>query len=784
MKSMFSKTILSFMTVICWVSLCVAEITLTEHPITDSFIGAWAVDARDINGDGFIDIVGASNSDMICWWQNDGFQAFTMHLVAQNFVGVRSVQAADIDTDGDIDIVAAAWEVNDIAWWENDGNENFTQHVIDNNFIGAHTVEAKDVNQDGHVDILCSGFDYYGKQGEIAWWKNNGNQNFTKILISDRFQQSPFIHGEDIDGDGDIDILACGELNNEVVWWENDGNEQFTEHIIDDDFSAAHTVFARDFDLDGDMDILGAACLSSKLAWWENDGAQNFTKHAIYNLSGALWIDRIDLDNDADMDLIATGRTGVCWWENDGAQNLSRHAVNGAFSDGYCVISVDLDQDHDQDLIAAGRGCNRITWWENELCKFHFKAETKTGHAPLTTKFIDLSTSIDSIVSWQWDFQNDGVVDSEEKQPQWTYENPGSYSVRLDVATNFFSFTMVYENYIQVFNGESALRFHGSESKAICPAADVLNLTNAFTFEAMIHPDGWGEVSNLGFGRILDKKNISLYIVNECAAFNTNCLLLQLKHADGSGSITFTPENSIQLHTWQHVAATYDGSLNKANLYINGVLQPLTFMIEPLGTVADNGADNLIIGNDDTGSFAFDGGLDEVRIWNIARPAEAIQADMQRYLNGIEAGLIAYWKMNEGNGDTLTDGTPNENNATLSAVSWIEGAALDAPTSVSRGSVETGSPSDFRLYSNYPNPFNPTTRIAFYLPVSDNISIRIYNVSGEMIRTLVSQKMEQGYHSVIWDGTDHQQNLVSSGLYFYRMATTSFKQIRKMMLVK
>lgn len=347
-------------------------INFEKHILSTNFEQGCEVCVADLNKDGKTDIIacGNGNNGQVVWWENKGFHSFEKHTVAENMQRVRSIHAWDIDQDGEQDIIAAAWEGNSVTWLENDGEENFTIHYIDNNFIGAHTVDVADVDFDGRYDVLCSGFDNSTTNSEIAWWKNNlPDTNWTKHVISTRFQQSPFIHGDDIDGDGDIDVLACGELNGEVYWWENDGNQNWTEQMIDEDFPMAHTVFIRDVDGDDDMDIVGAACMSSQIAWWENDGNENFTKHPMGSFAGALWLDMSDLDLDGDRDFYGGGQGAaqLAWWENDGSQNFTKYNFEDPFNQAFCVVHGDLDQDGDTDLVATGYMSNQTAWFENKL---------------------------------------------------------------------------------------------------------------------------------------------------------------------------------------------------------------------------------------------------------------------------------------------------------------------------------------------------------------------------------------------------------------------------------
>ena len=88
------------------------------------------------------------------------------------------------------------------------------------------------------------------------------------------------------------------------------------------------------------------------------------------------------------------------------------------------------------------------------------------------------------------------------------------------------------------------------------------------------------------------------------------------------------------------------------------------------------------------------------------------------------------------------------------------------------------------LDGNYPNPFNPTTTIKFGLHEVQVVSLNVYNIKGEKVRTLVSGELEAGYHSIVWDGRDESGKPAASGVYFYKMKADKFLQTKKMILMK
>jgi hypothetical protein len=92
---------------------------------------------------------------------------------------------------------------------------------------------------------------------------------------------------------------------------------------------------------------------------------------------------------------------------------------------------------------------------------------------------------------------------------------------------------------------------------------------------------------------------------------------------------------------------------------------------------------------------------------------------------------------------------------------------------------ESGMPQDYQLAQNYPNPFNPSTTIEYSLPEQADVSIKIYDALGNELEVLFSGNKSAGTHRLNWNASDY-----ASGIYFYRMNTSTFTQVRKMLLLK
>jgi len=408
-------------------------------------------------------------------------------------------------------------------------------------------------------------------------------------------------------------------------------------------------------------------------------------------------------------------------------------------------------------------------------------AEPIAGKVPLNVHFTDQSAG--DIVSWKWDFENDEIFDSETQNPTWTYQQPGVYSVKFEISNGRHANWLLLENFVHAIGNQASLLFDAEKSTVTCPATSELNLTDAFTFEAWIHPHGWGEQPAVGFGKIIDKKNIEWCLINTHRSYHDQCLFLKLAHENGTTSRLFTPANSIQLNQWQHVAITFDGDTT-VQMLINGVVQPLSQTSTPAGKIQDNHDQALTIGNNAKQDHTFDGMIDEVRIWSSARPAAAIQAHFEHYLKGDETGLIGYWKMDEGEGEIIADHSAHDNSGQLVSTHWRVGVALNNPVSVEEKKAQAPIPSHYQLYPNYPNPFNPETTICYDLPTRSRIRLQVYNVTGNCIKMLLNEKKAAGSYKIKWDGTDEKGIKVSSGVYFYQLTAESFHQTEKMLLLR
>lgn len=355
-----------------------AEIDFSvAHPVAAGFDGAIDVHAADIDGDGDMDVVGAAQiANDVTWWENtsgDG-TTWSQHLIDGTFARAFTVYAADLDGDGDVDVLGGAGETQgEVAWWENTAGDGsaWTKRTVDADFDGARSVIAEDIDGDGDLDVVGTAW----IAGMVSWWENTvGDASaWTEHLVVQNFTDAHPVYAADINGDGDMDIVAAARSGSTVAWWENDTGDgsSFTMHTIDASFSYAASVFVADVDGDGDMDVLGAAEIADDLTWWENIGGSgtSWVEHvldATYN--GSIRVQAADLDADGDIDVISQAyeENVITWWENSGSGgSWTRHNIASGLLNPYGLLVIDMNNDGYMDVLSSDETADTIAWWAN-----------------------------------------------------------------------------------------------------------------------------------------------------------------------------------------------------------------------------------------------------------------------------------------------------------------------------------------------------------------------------------------------------------------------------------
>jgi flagellar hook capping protein FlgD len=139
--------------------------------------------------------------------------------------------------------------------------------------------------------------------------------------------------------------------------------------------------------------------------------------------------------------------------------------------------------------------------------------------------------------------------------------------------------------------------------------------------------------------------------------------------------------------------------------------------------------------------------------------------------DGLMDATDYYWRVRSGNDCGWSD--------------WSDHRDFTTDTQTDVTEIPSGElPSEFTLSQNYPNPFNPTTNIDFNLPRAAYVRIEVFNILGNSVSTLVDEYLSAGYKSVEWDGRSNSGQVVSSGVYLFRITAGEFSTSRKALLLK
>jgi endo-beta-N-acetylglucosaminidase D len=336
-----------------------------------------------------------------------------------------------------------------------------------------------------------------------------------------------------------------------------------------------------------------------------------------------------------------------------------------------------------------------------------------------------------------------------------------------------------------------ALQFDGVDDFLNCGNGSSLQISgNKITLEAILNVNEFKSQPFAGSVIVKDQESNSSGYMIRCGGNG----IINFNIGNGSWHEISTPVNSVQLNQWHHVAATYDGASMK--IYIDGELAAQSNTVFTIGNANNS---NLLVG--ESPGFpgrVFNGKTDEVRVWNVARTQSQIQNTMNtilspEYYSTADSGLVGYWRLDEGTGQTAEDLSVYSNNATLGSTpnsdandpGWVQANILIV--NVKNENSNKFIPAEFGLSQNYPNPFNPTTKIKFSIPSvigngtkqSQMVTIKVYDILGNEVAILVNEDLAPGKYEIEFDASNF-----SSGIYFCQLRASSFIKTKKMILLR
>jgi len=335
----------------------------------------------DLDKDGFQDIIIVDINEGIFWYRNvSGQGTFEKNSLAASLSSPKDVQVADIDGDGYLDIVSASSFIGPIAWFKNlDGTGNFgPQQIVTTTGGDIRTLKLEDLDNDGDVDLIAGG------DCNLGWYENldgAGNFGLKNSIWTGDLGDIYHVETADLNSDGLKDIMSVSLYDDEkTAWRPNLGNGAFGDYIDIDSDNGGFWVHSNDMDADGDADVLVSSD-EGGLHFYKNiDGQGTLEIQSIlyptdYNNSyntrpqSPYSISTVDLDNDSDLDILTNyyNSDRVGWHKNaDGQGDFEDLRVMNIGINGLNRIKVeDINGDGDQDLLTISSDDDRIGLFEN-----------------------------------------------------------------------------------------------------------------------------------------------------------------------------------------------------------------------------------------------------------------------------------------------------------------------------------------------------------------------------------------------------------------------------------
>jgi len=799
------------------------------------------VDVGDLDGDGDPDAAATSwGGGNVFWYRNNSpGPTWTEILIDSNVPSIVSLEIIDINDDDNLDIVVAAGGSTDaVIWYENDGGSseiNWTEHYIHPDFDGGNDVCVEDVDGDGDMDVVVTGY----TSNRVVWFENLDGIGTTW----DEHTIDPYLGGAShckvvyIDSDNYKDVIATGIDADSVVWYKNNGGTPitWTKNIIDPDLPMPYGIDAGDMDNDSDLDVVAPGYDADAVYWYENP---NWQKRIIDGAIDGAWSVAIaDMDDDSDLDVLVTGRhdNDILWYENP---TWDKNYIDSDLVEANYVVPYDMDDDGDLDVIlTAWDPTNKVIWYENT--RLGRNVINVPGDANTIQAGIDSAANGDIVLVAPGTYmENINFIGKNITVGSW-FTNTGD--------TSYISQTVIdgNQNYSVVCfeNGEDSsaalIGFTITNGRDNKGGGIIIDYSSP-TISNMIISENevFAGISVDGFGGGIFMRNSSSVLKN---------VIIKNNYVKGFGGGIYCQDSDLQLNNVVITGNEAEWGAGGGICCSGSTLSLMNITISDNGSTEGGGGitfhecsnatlTNAIINSNGTGGLGGGG----INCYNSNLNMNNVKIDENTAPHGGGIAFVRFEGFDDSSTVTMLNVTINDNSAVFgngrgfgggiytgwhtriefdnvnrcniynnsadssgndlySETDTIIHVVVDTftvlipdsthayplnkftfnilnPTSISEGS---NLPIEFAINQNYPNPFNPSTKIKYSIPHSSKVVIKVFDILGREIETLVNEEKPAGNYELTW----YVKGL-SSGVYFYRIQAGSFVETKKMILMK
>ena len=692
---------------------------------------------------------------------------WSKHIIDENMTPrCVSVNIADMNGDNKWDIMVTNGGERKIILYQNDFPQ-WKENIIADNVV-APFASPGDIDGDDTLDVVACLY----LERKMVWYENNLPEEWTQHIIAENTNWNDYVVVTDINKDNKLDVVSAVTASNynkigDVVWYENN-HPTWTPHIIKSDVSGCGYIEVTDVDGDGFNDVIVTLDKEGKVVWYKsvNIGTPlaEWIEHTIDDSLKYAWIvNSDDINKDGKMDIVATAGgpyhngSEVVWYENP---TWIKHVIDEDLVGANFAKIADVDGDGRLDIIAGGFGADDVVWYKN-------------NHPTWNKYFIDADLNGPRDIALE-DLDEDGIKDvivAALTNVVW-YKNPYT-TVAFGKTLNCFP------KYISVLQGDtlkivseiSNPNDHPVKVSCLFESEDNLYQDSIELFDDGMHEDYKPSDNIFGGLKWLYNLPEDFYI----AKLFTTDLTYPIPIAPPTNN--FTTAGPIVIDTFTIVYPN-DSLIAITDLYLHnlGNIKEI-----PTVTVKLVSLDSSIsrITNPNASYGKIPAGQRKKSVTALAFINKNM-TDTNRFIIEIKSSEIHYWT------DTL----------------------LVIPQHPSGITHNSKIPLEYALHQNYPNPFNPSTTIKYSIPSSSvilseaknlrdfsshapqndnvNITLKVYDILGREVTTLVNEKQRPGNYEVEFDASTSSATgkELTSGIYFYQLQTGKYLETKKMLMIK